>query len=154
MALLAYLSLAFLMGDILCSTIRPVAISSCVYNGKTYPEGSFQESPCQPCHCHAGHVSCAIVDCFFPAPCVDSIHHPDQCCPVCPNGKRTVHYHHFSHFSHTTLAVVRTTLILSILICLQLPFCEFAKINNTQKSGAVLDLVFLSFLLSVLFLIS
>ena len=29
---------------------------------------------------------CAIVDCFMP-PCVDAVRNPDQCCPVCPNGR-------------------------------------------------------------------
>ncbi|XP_076454518.1 von Willebrand factor C domain-containing protein 2-like [Babylonia areolata] len=60
--------------------------SGCMYQGKWYPEGEFKPDPCSPCHCFEGRAVCAIVDCFFPAPCVDAVRDPDQCCPVCPNG--------------------------------------------------------------------
>ncbi|KAK3088755.1 hypothetical protein FSP39_023368 [Pinctada imbricata] len=60
--------------------------SRCLHNGKTYQVGSFQPSPCEHCQCTStGRAFCAIADCFI-TPCVDSIHDPTKCCPVCPNG--------------------------------------------------------------------
>ncbi|XP_060073928.1 von Willebrand factor C domain-containing protein 2-like [Ylistrum balloti] len=61
--------------------------NGCTHNGKQYPAGPFQPSACEHCQCDAasGRVSCAIADCFF-SPCVDAVHKPDVCCPVCPNG--------------------------------------------------------------------
>jgi hypothetical protein len=68
---------------------QPVTVApGCVVNGVTYKAGErFHKSPCRPCYCSAdGHINCAIVDCFF-TPCVDAIHDPTKCCPVCPNGR-------------------------------------------------------------------
>ncbi|XP_033760955.1 von Willebrand factor C domain-containing protein 2-like [Pecten maximus] len=61
--------------------------NGCTHQGKQYPDGPFKPSACEHCQCDAasGRVSCAIADCFF-SPCVDAIHKPDVCCPVCPNG--------------------------------------------------------------------
>ncbi|XP_056009581.1 von Willebrand factor C domain-containing protein 2-like [Ostrea edulis] len=61
--------------------------AGCLYHGKYYPVGSFKPSACQPCQCtSSGQAFCAIVDCFFGG-CVDAVHNPDHCCPVCPNGR-------------------------------------------------------------------
>nr|XP_022325732.1 von Willebrand factor C domain-containing protein 2-like [Crassostrea virginica] len=58
----------------------------CLYRGKFYPVGSFQLSPCEPCHCtSSGQAYCEVVDCFF-IQCVDYVHDKNHCCPVCPNG--------------------------------------------------------------------
>ncbi|KAK7107805.1 hypothetical protein V1264_015656 [Littorina saxatilis] len=57
----------------------------CEYEGQTYPEGEFWLNPCSSCLCRGGEVNCALVDCFY-TPCVDWVHDPEQCCPVCPNG--------------------------------------------------------------------
>ncbi|KAH3835311.1 von Willebrand factor C domain-containing protein 2-like [Dreissena polymorpha] len=69
-----------------------VAPAGCTWNGTFYKEGaSIHKSPCEPCQCgHDGHIFCAIVDCFF-TPCVDSVHDPTKCCPVCPNGPNCQH---------------------------------------------------------------
>ncbi|KAK3605871.1 hypothetical protein CHS0354_017776 [Potamilus streckersoni] len=59
----------------------------CVRDGKHYAvQQSFQPSPCEHCTCSlSGEVFCAIADCFI-TPCVDAVHDPTKCCPVCPNG--------------------------------------------------------------------
>ncbi|XP_069104659.1 von Willebrand factor C domain-containing protein 2-like [Argopecten irradians] len=60
--------------------------NGCMHNGKQYPVGAFKPSACEHCQCdHTGRVNCAIQDCFY-SPCVDAVHKPDVCCPVCPNG--------------------------------------------------------------------
>ena len=90
MAHIGYLLFVSCIGVALSTTLIPVtAPSTCMYNGKTYNEGSFRPSPCEYCQCHGGRAMCAIADCAPPA-CVDSVHHPDECCPVCPNGKRII----------------------------------------------------------------
>nr|XP_034303064.1 brorin-like [Crassostrea gigas] len=64
-----------------------VTSSGCLYHGKVYPVGSFDPSPCEICQCSSsGQAYCAIVDCFSVG-CADAVHDPNQCCPVCPNGR-------------------------------------------------------------------
>ncbi|XP_052721316.1 von Willebrand factor C domain-containing protein 2-like [Crassostrea angulata] len=62
-------------------------VTSSGYHGNVYPVGSFDPSPCEICQCSScGQAYCAIVDCFSVG-CVDAVHEPNQCCPVCPNGR-------------------------------------------------------------------
>lgn len=72
----------------LATAILATVPQECTYHGKTYPLGhSFHPSPCEHCTCtQMGRVMCAIADCFF-TPCVNPIHDPNKCCPVCPDGK-------------------------------------------------------------------
>ncbi|XP_063435528.1 kielin/chordin-like protein [Mytilus trossulus] len=65
----------------------PTPPSGCFRDGKMHPEGShWKVSPCEWCDCVNGQSQCLIADCFI-VECVDSVQHPDKCCPVCPNGK-------------------------------------------------------------------
>ena len=90
MVLLSYVLVAFATGQALASTIRQTTVPqaiNCLYNGKTYGLGSFHPTPCEHCQCTStGQAFCAIIDCA-PPQCVDYVRHPDQCCPVCPNGE-------------------------------------------------------------------
>ncbi|XP_071107459.1 von Willebrand factor C domain-containing protein 2-like [Haliotis cracherodii] len=64
----------------------PTLQPGCHVNGQFHPEGSsYQPSACKHCFCSQGREVCAIADCFF-TPCVDPVHKPDVCCPICPNG--------------------------------------------------------------------
>lgn len=48
----------------------------------------FQVSPCEKCRCEAnGEVLCTVSACPQ-TECVDPVYEPDQCCPICKNGKR------------------------------------------------------------------
>lgn len=83
------------------STVLPMtatAPNGCMHEGTHYNIGdSFQPSPCEHCYCTPdGNVACAIADCFF-VPCVDAVHDPKQCCPVCPNGKHVLHTELIQH---------------------------------------------------------
>ncbi|KAL3870502.1 hypothetical protein ACJMK2_038557 [Sinanodonta woodiana] len=86
--------LTFVKIVVLCCTLYHFVLSvpttvppGCVRDGKHYAvQESFQPSPCEHCMCTIhGEVACAIADCFI-TPCVDAVHDPTQCCPVCPNG--------------------------------------------------------------------
>lgn len=47
----------------------------------------FQVSPCEKCRCEAnGEVLCTVSACPQ-TECVDPVYEPDQCCPICKNGK-------------------------------------------------------------------
>ena len=75
-------------GDLVASVLpTATVIPECQHNGKTYaPFQSFNPSPCEHCMCSSnGRVACAIADCFF-TPCVDAVHDPKRCCPICPHG--------------------------------------------------------------------
>ncbi|XP_062574847.1 von Willebrand factor C domain-containing protein 2-like [Saccostrea cucullata] len=81
------LASVFLVGQSQDLPVLATAASGCLYHGKHYPIGPFKPSACEPCHCtSSGQAYCAIVDCFFGG-CVDAVHDPDHCCPVCPNGR-------------------------------------------------------------------
>uniref|UniRef100_A0A8C4TBM6 Si:dkey-283b1.7 n=1 Tax=Erpetoichthys calabaricus TaxID=27687 RepID=A0A8C4TBM6_ERPCA len=68
-----------------CEAIRNV----CEYRGRTYKLlEEFMLSPCERCRCEAnGQVYCTIGECPS-LHCVDPTYEPDQCCPVCRNGKK------------------------------------------------------------------
>lgn len=60
---------------------------------------TFQVSPCERCRCEAnGEVLCTVSACPQ-TECVDPVYEPDQCCPICKNGRWT----HVDHgtASHT-----------------------------------------------------
>ena len=93
--------LCTLLGVAYGSTIVPMtatyipvtAVVGCTHEGKVYAIGEeVQPDPCTHCYCSdSGFMACAIADCFY-SPCVDSVQDPDQCCPVCPNGKCPTHF--------------------------------------------------------------
>lgn len=46
-----------------------------------------QVSPCERCRCEAnGEVLCTVSACPQ-TECVDPVYEPDQCCPICKNGR-------------------------------------------------------------------
>lgn len=60
---------------------------TCLYDGTVYPKGSFKPSLCKECICSEnGDIQCTDIECFI-YPCVDKVHKPGDCCPMCPNGK-------------------------------------------------------------------
>nr|XP_022328347.1 von Willebrand factor C domain-containing protein 2-like [Crassostrea virginica] len=60
---------------------------TCLYDGTVYPKGSFKPSLCKECICSEnGDVQCTDIECFI-YPCVDKVHKPGDCCPMCPNGQ-------------------------------------------------------------------
>ncbi|XP_060040716.1 brorin [Erinaceus europaeus] len=60
----------------------------CEFRGKTYQTlEEFVVSPCERCRCEAsGEVLCTVSACPQ-TECVDPVYEPDQCCPICKNGK-------------------------------------------------------------------
>ncbi|XP_041113770.1 kielin/chordin-like protein isoform X2 [Polyodon spathula] len=56
----------------------------CVYNGREYTDGSSwfaSTTPCMSCMCLDGVTTCSEIRCV--SPCVNQIHVPEECCPVC-----------------------------------------------------------------------
>lgn len=52
-----------------------------------WPWPVLQVSPCERCRCEAsGEVLCAVSACPQ-TECVDPVYEPDQCCPICKNGR-------------------------------------------------------------------
>lgn len=48
---------------------------------------SLQPSPCEWCRCEPNNeVHCVVADCAVPE-CVNPVYEPEQCCPICKNGK-------------------------------------------------------------------
>lgn len=46
-----------------------------------------QPSPCEWCRCEPNNeVHCVVSDCAVPE-CVNPVYEPEQCCPICKNGK-------------------------------------------------------------------
>ncbi|KAI1243174.1 hypothetical protein IHE44_0000758 [Lamprotornis superbus] len=60
----------------------------CEFRGKTYQTlEEFMVSPCERCRCEAnGEVLCTVSACPQ-TECVDPVYEPDQCCPICKNGR-------------------------------------------------------------------
>ncbi|CAG2221411.1 unnamed protein product [Mytilus edulis] len=88
----------------------PTRPSGCSIYGKLHPEGShWKESPCEWCDCVNGQSQCLIADCFK-MECVDSVPHPDKCCPVCPNGKNC-------YFGNTVIAAGKDVQVDSDTMC-------------------------------------
>ncbi|XP_062817087.1 von Willebrand factor C domain-containing protein 2-like isoform X4 [Anolis carolinensis] len=60
----------------------------CEYHGKSYKIlEEFKPSPCEWCRCEpSNEVHCVVADCAVPE-CVNPVYEPEQCCPVCKNGK-------------------------------------------------------------------
>uniref|UniRef100_A0A3B3ZIZ8 VWFC domain-containing protein n=1 Tax=Periophthalmus magnuspinnatus TaxID=409849 RepID=A0A3B3ZIZ8_9GOBI len=60
----------------------------CEYRGKTYKIlEEFKPSPCEWCRCEPNNeVHCVVSDCAVPE-CVNPVYEPEQCCPICKNGK-------------------------------------------------------------------
>uniref|UniRef100_A0A8B9IC24 von Willebrand factor C domain containing 2 n=1 Tax=Anser brachyrhynchus TaxID=132585 RepID=A0A8B9IC24_9AVES len=60
----------------------------CEFRGKTYQTlEEFMVSPCEKCRCEAnGEVLCTVSACPQ-TECVDPVYEPDQCCPICKNGR-------------------------------------------------------------------
>uniref|UniRef100_W5NEV9 Kielin cysteine rich BMP regulator n=1 Tax=Lepisosteus oculatus TaxID=7918 RepID=W5NEV9_LEPOC len=56
----------------------------CVYNGREYDEGSTwfaSTTPCMSCMCVDGVTTCSDIRCV--SSCVNEVHVPGECCPVC-----------------------------------------------------------------------
>ena len=48
-----------------------------------------QPSPCDWCRCEPNNeVHCVVSDCAVPE-CVNPVYEPEQCCPICKNGKHS-----------------------------------------------------------------
>lgn len=48
-----------------------------------------QPSPCEWCRCEPNNeVHCVVSDCAVPE-CVNPVYEPEQCCPICKNGKHS-----------------------------------------------------------------
>lgn len=48
---------------------------------------SLQPSACEWCRCEPNNeVHCVVADCAVPE-CVNPVYEPEQCCPICKNGK-------------------------------------------------------------------
>ncbi|KAG3275160.1 hypothetical protein H1C71_020717 [Ictidomys tridecemlineatus] len=60
----------------------------CEYHGKNYKIlEEFKPSPCEWCRCEpSNEVHCVVADCAVPE-CVNPVYEPEQCCPVCKNGR-------------------------------------------------------------------
>uniref|UniRef100_A0A8C6QB31 von Willebrand factor C domain containing 2 like n=2 Tax=Nothobranchius TaxID=28779 RepID=A0A8C6QB31_NOTFU len=67
-----------------CKEVR----NFCEYRGKTYKIlEEFKPSPCEWCRCEPNNeVHCVVSDCAVPE-CVNPVYEPEQCCPICKNGK-------------------------------------------------------------------
>ncbi|EGW05028.1 Brorin [Cricetulus griseus] len=65
----------------------------CEFRGKTYQTlEEFVVSPCERCRCEAnGEVLCTVSACPQ-TECVDPVYEPDQCCPICKNGRWNTHW--------------------------------------------------------------
>ncbi|XP_046569636.1 von Willebrand factor C domain-containing protein 2-like [Haliotis rubra] len=87
MAMFVFFFVVFCIGSLAPTAVSlPTAQPGCHVNGQYHPDGSsYQPSACKHCYCSNGREVCAIADCFF-TPCVDPVHDPKVCCPVCPNG--------------------------------------------------------------------
>ncbi|XP_048465930.1 kielin/chordin-like protein [Rhincodon typus] len=87
-------------GDVLCLPVKCPTLScrqqitkpgsccpqcrGCMYNGKEYQEGATWSAPtvpCMTCMCVDGVATCSEIHCI--APCVNQIHVPRECCPLC-----------------------------------------------------------------------
>ncbi|XP_059510514.1 kielin/chordin-like protein isoform X2 [Stegostoma tigrinum] len=87
-------------GEVLCLPVKCPALScrqqitkpgsccprcrGCMYNGKEYQEGATWPAPtvpCMTCMCVDGVTTCSEIHCI--APCVNQIHVPRECCPLC-----------------------------------------------------------------------
>ena len=76
---------------------------TCLYDGTVYPKGSFKPSLCAECICSEnGDVQCTNIECFT-YPCVDKVHKPGDCCPMCPNGKYKIYRPFWFTFNFATL---------------------------------------------------
>uniref|UniRef100_A0A8C4SMX2 Kielin cysteine rich BMP regulator n=1 Tax=Erpetoichthys calabaricus TaxID=27687 RepID=A0A8C4SMX2_ERPCA len=59
-------------------------LPGCVYNLREYLDGSSwfaSTTPCMSCMCVEGVTTCSEIHCVLP--CVNQIHVPGECCPVC-----------------------------------------------------------------------
>merc|ERR1712154_120619 len=66
----------------------PPVRQTCTWGGHTFQPGeTYSPDPCTNCTCEGhGRPMCAMMACMMPA-CVDAVHDPTMCCPVCPNGE-------------------------------------------------------------------
>ncbi len=56
-----------------------------------------QPSPCEWCRCEPNNeVHCVVSDCAVPE-CVNPVYEPEQCCPICKNGKHSSRLEFNSH---------------------------------------------------------
>ena len=71
---------------------RPVQTpgrAPCEHRGRLHQHGAhWDPSSCSHCQCVNGFPACYAIECF-PAvsKCVDPVHVPGICCPVCPRGE-------------------------------------------------------------------
>ena len=62
--------------------------NKCYQDGKLMPDGvTYYPDPCTICGCNDNGIFCFAPKNCSPLRCVDAVHHPDKCCPECPNGK-------------------------------------------------------------------
>ena len=60
----------------------------CYQNGKAVTYVKYKPDLCTVCECGSNGIACWVAEYCSPPRCVDAVHHPDKCCPECPNGKR------------------------------------------------------------------
>lgn len=61
----------------------------CVHENTTYKSGNeWKLDSCRKCKCVSGHIECTEMVC--PQVCMDAIHEPGKCCPVCPGILKSI----------------------------------------------------------------
>ncbi|CAG09254.1 unnamed protein product [Tetraodon nigroviridis] len=71
-------------GTSLPSMAAGVPVASAELQSRT---GDYRPSPCEWCRCEPNNeVHCVVSDCAVPE-CVNPVYEPEQCCPICKNGK-------------------------------------------------------------------
>lgn len=77
-----------------------------------------QPSPCEWCRCEPNNeVHCVVADCAVPE-CVNPVYEPEQCCPICKNGKNGLFPY---RFMEKTKIPARCTLENSLEVSLHNP---------------------------------
>ena len=75
------------------SVLLVFGVVSCITDFKFKPSkrcspwARYQPDPCTVCECTSLGTACWVPEYCSPPRCVDAVHHPDKCCPECPNGK-------------------------------------------------------------------
>lgn len=61
----------------------------CVHENTTYKSGNeWKLDSCRKCKCVSGHIECTEMVC--PQVCMDTIHQPGKCCPVCAGMLKSI----------------------------------------------------------------
>lgn len=86
----------------------------CVHENTTYKSGNeWKLDSCRKCKCVSGHIECTEMVC--PQVCMDTIHQPGKCCPVCADNPK---FSFLQQISYTILLVVIIFISVMLVICL------------------------------------